>query len=182
MDSRGDRLRFILLVNVLICRYITRMKAKDNYFAEPGGESDAKAVPIVAATSPPVDPDLINEWAGASVADVEFCHDIGGAGPWVIPDAEGLRDQTCVLAKRVNEDGDDDVTITGEFNKARVPWHQACVICCNLHLTNMGWGEFMEECEEDPEGRWWTLTFEEADGHKEARDKEVEELQRQDQA
>lgn len=143
------------------------------------GNDKSKVVPIAAATSAPVDPDLINEWAGASITDVEkFCNKTQDAGLWVILDAEGLRDQTCILAEYVTEEKDEgDMTVTEEFNKARVPWHQVRLICCNLEIANVGWDEYMEEDSEDPEGKWWTLSDEDTDDHQAVRDKEIEKLQ-----
>lgn len=154
------------------------------------------------ATAAPVDPNLDNEWAGASIADIEsFCIALEKrddrakalqSSLFVVLDADGLRDQTCVLAERAIDwkaDLEEDLfRYLDEFNKTRTPWYQTYLTWCNLEIANIGWDEMMEEEEEDEkEDRWWTFNMEDSgeylsDEKKDLRDKEIEEFRNQGKA
>ncbi|ROV87903.1 hypothetical protein VMCG_10277 [Cytospora schulzeri] len=117
---------------------------------------------IMKPTSAPVAPDLANEWAGASIADVEaFCVDLDKSGIkglnkhlFVALDADGAgEDKNCVLAERVIDCDAEPIQYPELFNKARVPWYQTYLTWTNLDISNIGWDEMMsEDADEGHEG------------------------------
>lgn len=130
----------------------------------------------IGETSPPVESNLDNAWAGATIEDVEgFCLDIERANEngdnksedeasmFIIVDSEALEKRECVLASRANIWGDDDEPVWLEkFTKMRVPWEELYAIWVNLELANMNWEEFTLEGEEkeigldsSPEDCWY---------------------------
>lgn len=169
-------------------------------------EASTPGTPAPApATSAPVDPDLANEWAGAGLADVEsFCLALDKSGGesakltpfnshlFVVLDADGLRDKTCVLAERVIDWEADPIEYPEAFNKARVPWYQIYLSWCNLDIANIGWDELMDgEQVADGEGeegsRWWVYDDEESgeylsDENRELRDAEIERMRSEGRA
>lgn len=147
----------------------------------------------IAATSAPVDPDLVNEWSGASLEEVEaFCLELDKAPEdgaikkaldthlFVVLDTDGIGGETCILGERVIAWEDEPISYPEEFNKARLPWDETYLTWCNLDISNMGWDEFMEEdSQEVPEDRWWTYSMEPigmADSAREQRDGEINRL------
>lgn len=119
-------------------------------------------------TSAPVAEDLINEWSGASMADVEaFCLEVdrkraeegddfrimGRAHLFVVLDEEGLnitgggKDEgaqgTCILAQRKIDWDAEPLAYPEKFDKARLPWCQIYLTWCNLVIGNMGWDDFI---------------------------------------
>ena len=140
-------------------------------------------------TSAPVEPGLVNEWTGASIADVEaFCldldkSDIKGLNThlFVALDAGGLGDKTCVLAERVIDWDADPLEYPEEFNKARVPWYQMYLSWANLDISNVGWDEMMESDEPNEDG-WWEFNSDDSGEYlseekKRLRDEEISRLE-----
>lgn len=142
------------------------------------------------ATSAPVDPALVNEWAGASIAEVEkICLELDKHDDikerinphlFVVLDTKGIEDQACVVAERMNYWDPDP--IVDEFSKSRVPWDQVYSIWCNLDIANMNWDEFMaEDNAKETDKFWWTFIFGENGQYLSAekrtlRDEEIEKL------
>lgn len=169
-------------------------------------DSDESDEGVGPATPAPVDPNVSNEWAGASVTDIEsFCIELEKrddrakalqSSLFVVLDADGLRDQTCVLAERVidydEEEADEEEDPSDppeEFNKTRTPWYQTYLRWCNLDIANLSWDEMVEEGQGDGEkgDRWWAFNTDDSgeylsDESKDLRDKEIEKLQIQDKA
>ncbi|KAK4495045.1 hypothetical protein PRZ48_013372 [Zasmidium cellare] len=119
-----------------------------------------------------------NEWAGASVQDVEkwvlSYDDTGIDGNDIslllILDAQGLQDRTCIVAERHVEwdyDADPPAPIPKadrekqhEFNKYRAPWDETYIVFANLNIGNMDFEDYAddegEEGEEGPDAEgWW---------------------------
>lgn len=120
-------------------------------------------------TFPSVSPDLVNEWAGASTADVEaFCLALDASGTkglnthlFVALDAEGVADRRCVLAQRVIDWEAEPIRFPEVFDKARVPWTEAYLMWTNLDVSHVGWDEMMlEDAGEVDDGGWWTFDAE----------------------
>lgn len=126
-----------------------------------GGSS----VALMKPTPAPADPDPVNEWAGASTADVEaFCLALDASGIkglnahlFVALDADGVRDMDCVLAERVIDWATDPIQYPERSNKARVPWCRTYLTWANLDISNLLWEEYMlEDAGRGNEGGWWT--------------------------
>lgn len=148
-------------------------------------------------TEAPVDVDLRNAWAGATLEEVEaFClaldkeEDFQSADThlFVVLDADGLKDKTCVFGERVIDWDSDPLVYPEEFNRARVPWYQVYLSWCNLHISNIGWDEMMmEDDAEDVEDRWWTYNTSDSGEYlsqknKKKRDDAISELRREGRA
>lgn len=159
--------------------------------AQKGDAETGSTEPAARATSAPVEPGLANEWASASLEDVEnFCIALeksGGAVKtlnshlFVVLDTEGLQDQTCVLAERVINWEADPIEYLEEFNKARTPWYETYLAWCNLDISNINWDEMMDEEVAGKKGRWWVHHDEDSgeylsDEKMEQRDAEIEKL------
>ena len=117
-----------------------------------------------------------NAWAGATVEDVEvFAWDINNNPPpdvslifFLVLDEKDVQDRTVTIAS-VHDDSseeDDESELdeddTGEkvevrvenqlrFDKVRVPWHGASVMCANLEIANMGFEEYCDNSQEPDE-------------------------------
>lgn len=160
----------------------------------------------LVATSAPVAEDLVNEWSGASVADVEaFCleldrkqesagsHNKKWAHRFVVLDEEGLQaagggkdgdgedeggQRTCVLAEREIDWDAEPLTYPERFNKVRLPWYQTYLTWCNLDISNVGWDELMAE--EGQRDGWWVFDVRDSGEYisekKKIRDGEIEQL------
>lgn len=118
-------------------------------------------------TSTPVGPDLlVNEWAGASTADVEaFCLALDASGTrafnahlFVVLDADGVEGETCVFAQRVIDWRPDPIRFPERFDRARMPWGHVYLLWANLDISHLVWSEMMLEGGEgeDYGGGWWT--------------------------
>lgn len=150
-------------------RLVTSKSTENLVKSSPGTQRDDAATgaiePAATATSAPVEPGLVNEWAGASLADIEnFCIALDKSGEvantlnshlFVVLDTDGLQDETCVLAERVINWETDPIEYPEEFNKARTPWYETYLAWCNLDISNIGWDEMMDEEVVGKEGRWW---------------------------
>ncbi|KAF3760888.1 hypothetical protein M406DRAFT_73347 [Cryphonectria parasitica EP155] len=148
------------------------------------------AIPQLPETSAPVPPSLVeeNEWAGASISDVEaFCLALSQSetrslnySEVVVLDAEGIDKQTCVLMSRPYD--------MDYFEKCRFPWYQTYLIWCNLDIANMDWEDYVgEEPAEGMEERWRTSIVEDqgeflSDENRKLRDKAIRELEDLDKA
>lgn len=130
-------------------------------------EASGAIAPVATPTSAPIDPNLMNAWAGASIAEIEkLCLEVdkderfGKAfNPhlFVVLDSKGIEDQTCVLAERVIDWDADPLVYPEKFNKTRVPWYQVYCNWCNLDISNLGWDELMvEDDAEEMDSLWWT--------------------------
>lgn len=137
-----------------------------------------------------------NEWAGASVKDIEkYVLDAGDTGNdgssislFLILDEEGIQDSTCIIAEEHTEwDYDkmqriakDKMEAKHDFNKVRVPWHETQTMWCNLDIGNMDWEDFVDEDKGPDEEGWWTFAGEWVvldEEHAERRGKELRRLQ-----
>jgi hypothetical protein len=148
-------------------------------------------------TVPPVSLDIANEWAGASVEEVEaWCIELDGAGVsrslpelnpyhYIIVDAQGVPDKTCIFGSRATQD--EPFAFLEWFEKTRLPWDEAYLVWCNLDIANMGFEDFVEDNESEHRDHWWTFRSvnngpDLSDENRAKRDAEIEILEREGQA
>jgi len=176
-------------------KLVTTKNAYDLDLSTDSGSEVITAYRSLEETSPPVPIDIENAWAGASLDDIEeYCADLAradvkGANPglFVVIDAEGLREEDCIL---VEEQYEWEERGTARFWKMRVPWDELYITWCQLEVGNASFEEMTEEVEEtnDEERRkemsWFTFrtTCEDSGEGCPGRDAAIEELRKEGRA